>query len=151
MPQSLSNVILHIVFSTKDRYPFLDGEIRERMHAYLATLCRDLNCACYKVGGVADHVHVVTTLPRTLTQSALLEAIKKKSSKWIKEIDRAKYGKFAWQRGYGAFSVSFSNLDGVVDYAANQDEHHRKQTFQAEFRKLLAKHNMDYDEKYVWD
>ena len=87
MPQSLSNVILHIIFSTKDRSPFLDESVRERMHGYLATLCRDLDSICYKVGGVADHVHIVTSLPRTLTQSKLLEDIKKKSSKWIKEID----------------------------------------------------------------
>jgi REP element-mobilizing transposase RayT len=151
MPQSLSNVILHIVFSTKDRHPFLDSAIRERMHGYLASLCRDLGSTCYKVGGVADHVHVVTSLPRTLTQSDLLENIKKKSSKWIKEIDRTRYGKFAWQRGYGAFSVSSSKLDGVVDYVVNQEEHHRKQTFQDEYRRLLAKHGIEYDETYVWD
>ena len=151
MPQSISNVILHIVFSTKDRYPYLDPAVRERMHGYLATLCRDLESTCYKVGGVADHVHVIATLPRTVTQSDLLEDIKKKSSKWVKQIDRTRYGKFAWQRGYGAFSVSASKLDDVVEYAANQEEHHRVQTFQDEYRKLIAKHNIEYNEDYVWD
>ena len=121
------------------------------MHGYLATLCRDLESTCYKVGGVADHVHIVTSLPRTLTQSRLLEDIKKKSSGWIKGIEPGRYGKFSWQRGYGAFSVSPSNRDDVVRYAANQEEHHRKQTFQEEYRTLLEKHEIEWDERYVWD
>ena len=151
MPQSHSNVILHIVFSTKNRHPFLDADVRVRMHGYLATLCRDLDSTCYKVGGVADHVHIVTSLPRTLTQSQLLEDIKKKSSGWIKGIDPTRYGKFSWQRGYGAFSVSPSNRDKVVRYATEQEESHRKQTFQEEYRHLLTKHEIEWDERYVWD
>ena len=151
MPQSHSNVILHLVFSAKNRDPFLDHGIRERMHGYLATLCRDLDSTCYKVGGVADHVHIVTSLPRTLSQSQLLEDIKKKSSGWIKKIDPTRYEKFSWQRGYGAFSVSPSNREEVVAYAANQEEHHRKLTFQDEYRKLLEKHQIAWDERYVWD
>lgn len=151
MPQSLSNVILHIIFSTKDRHPFLDDDVRDQMHGYLATLCRDLGSVCYKVGGVADHVHIVTTLPRTLSQSDLLEDLKKKSSKWIKGIDPDRYGKFAWQRGYGSFAVSQSHLDEVVKYAANQKEHHKTQTFQEEYRKFLGKYRIEFDERYVWD
>ncbi len=151
MPQSHSNVILHVVFSTKNRDPFLDHEIRGRMHGYLATLCRDLDSTCHIVGGVADHVHIVTSLPRTLSQSQLLEDIKKKSSSWIKGIDPSQYEKFSWQRGYGAFSVSPSNRDEVVGYAATQKEHHRKLTFQEEYRKLLEKHQIEWDERYVWD
>jgi len=151
MPQSLSDVTLHIIFSTKDRYPFLDSEIRDRMHRYLATICRDLKSVCYKVGGVSDHVHVVTSLPRTLSQSSLVENVKKKSSKWIKEIDETKYGKFAWQAGYGSFSISKSNLDEVINYVANQEEHHRKRTFQDEYRAFLTKHEVEFDERYVWN
>ena len=151
MPQSLSNVVVHIIFSTKDRSPVLDKGIRERMHGYLATLCRDLDSTCYKVGGVADHVHIVTSLPRTLTQSKLLEDIKKKSSKWIKREGVSDHNTFAWQRGYGVFSVSPSQLDSVVQYVANQEEHHRTISFQDEYRKFLAKHGVDYDEQYVWD
>ena len=151
MPQSLSDVNLHIIFSTKERYPFLDDEIRDRCHRYLATLCRDLDSTCYKVGGMADHVHIITTLPRTLTQSNLLENVKKKSSKWIKEIDPKKYGKFSWQKGYGAFSVSRSNLKEVIEYVAGQEVHHRKRTFQEEYRAFLTKHEMVFDERYVWD
>lgn len=151
MPQSLSDVNLHLIFSTKDRDPFLGTEIRDSMHRYLATLCRDLNATCHKVGGVSDHVHIVTSLPRTLSQSQLLEDIKKKSSKWIKEVDPSKYEKFAWQAGYGAFSVSRSNLDEVISYVANQETHHQKVTFQDEYRAFLTKHNVQYDERYLWD
>ncbi len=109
MPQSLSKVILHIIFSTKNREPRLDSYVRPRMHAYLATICRDLGAELVHVGGVADHVHVVTTLPRTLSQAQLIEQIKKASSKWIKAFD-ARYRGFFWQRGYGAFSVSSSQF-----------------------------------------
>lgn len=121
------------------------------MHRYIATLCRDLNSTCHKVGGVSDHVHIVTSLPRTLSQSQLLEDIKKKSSKWIKEIDPAKYGKFSWQAGYGAFSVSRSSLDDVVKYVANQEKHHEQLSFQDEYRAFLEKHKAEYDERYIWD
>ena len=110
MPQSLSKVIVHIIFSTKDREPWLGLDVRPRMHAYLATVCRDLGAEVVRVGGVADHVHIVTTLPRTVSQAELIEQIKKVSSKWIKTLD-ARYRSFFWQRGYGAFSVSPSQLE----------------------------------------
>ena len=105
MPQSLSKVIVHIIFSTKDRESWLGLDVRPRMHAYLATICRDLGAEVVRVGGVADHVHIVTTLPRTVSQAQLIEQIKKVPSKWIKTLD-ARYRSFFWQRGYGAFSVS---------------------------------------------
>jgi putative transposase len=105
MPQSLSKVIIHIIFSTKDREPWLDRDVRPRMHAYVATICRDLNAEALRVGGVADHLHIVTTLPRTLSQAATVETLKKTSSKWIKGLN-SNYRRFYWQRGYGAFSVS---------------------------------------------
>jgi REP element-mobilizing transposase RayT len=135
MPQSLSKVIIHIIFSTKDREPWLDSDVRPRMHAYLATVCRDLGAELVRVGGVPDHVHIVTTLPRTVSQAQLIEEIKKASSKWIKTLD-ARYRGFLWQRGYGAFSVSPSQLDTVV---------------QEEYRELLRRHGVDFDERYVWD
>lgn len=113
MPQSLSKVILHIIFSTKNREPWLDSEVRSRIHGYLATICRDLAAEFVHVGGVADHVHIVTTLPRTLSQAELIEQIKKTSSKWIKTLD-ARYHGFSWQRGYSAFSVSPSQLEAGV-------------------------------------
>jgi putative transposase len=150
MSQSLSKVILHIIFSTKNREPWLDRDVRPRMHAYLAAICRDLGAELVHVGGVADHVHIVTRLPRTVSQSELVEQIKKVSSKWIKALD-ARYRGFFWQRGYGAFSVSPSQLDAVLQYIETQQEHHRTRTFQEEYRELLRKHGMKFDERYVWD
>jgi putative transposase len=150
MPQSLSKVVLHIIFSTKTREPWLDSGVRPRIHGYLATICRDLGAALVHVGGVADHVHIVTTLPRTVSQAEIVEQIKKTSSKWIKELD-ARYRSFFWQRGYGVFSVSPSQLDSVLKYIEGQQEHHRTRTFQGEYRALLRRHGVDFDERYVWD
>jgi len=150
MPQSLSKVILHMIFSTRNREPWLDPNVRPRMHAYLATICRDLCAEVVRVGGVADHVHIITTLPRTVSQADLIEKIKKTSSKWIKALD-PRYRHFFWQRGYGAFSVSPSQLDAVVQYVETQPEHHRIRTFQEEYRELLRRHDLDFDERYVWD
>jgi REP element-mobilizing transposase RayT len=150
MPQSSSKVILHIIFSTKNREPWLDSKVQPRMHAYLATICRDVDADFVQVGGVADHVHIVTTLPRTVSQAQLIEQIKKASSKWIKSLD-ARYRGFFWQRGYGAFSVSPSQLDAVLDYVNNQREHHRSRSFQEEYRELLREHGVDFDDRYLWD
>ncbi len=150
MPQSLSKVILHIVFSTKNREPWLDSHVRPRMHAYLATICRDVAAEVVRVGGVGDHVHIVTTLPRTVSQAELVERIKKVSSKWIKTLDARSRG-FFWQRGYGAFSVSPNQIEAVLQYVEAQEEHHRTRTFQEEYCELLRKHGVDFDERYVWD
>jgi len=150
MPQSLSKVILHIIFSTKDREPWLNSDVRPRMHAYLATICRDLGAEFVRVGGVSDHIHLATTLPRTLSQAQLIEQIKKTSSKWIKALD-ARYRGFFWQRGYGAFSVSPSQLEAVLKYIDMQQEHHRTRSFQEEYRELLRRHGVDFDERHVWD
>ena len=119
MPQSLSKVILHVVFSTKNREPWIDPAVRPRIHAYLATICRDLGGESVYVGGVADHVHIVTTLPRTLPQAKLIEELKKPSSKWMKALEQRHRG-FSWQRGYGAFSVSPSQLGMVLEYVQRQ-------------------------------
>jgi REP element-mobilizing transposase RayT len=150
MPQSLSNVILHIIFSTKNRQPWLDSSVRPRMHAYLATICRDLGGEAFRADGVSDHVHIVTTLPRTLSQAQMIEQIKKASSKWIKPLE-PRYRDFFWQRGYAAVSVSPSQLDGVLRYLQMQGEHHRTRTFQEEYRELLKRHGIKFDERYVWD
>jgi len=150
MPQSLSQVILHIVFSTKERRPWLDPAIRPRMHAYLATLCRDCDCVAYRVGGVADHVHIAARLARTISQADFLEKIKKTSSAWIKEQGE-QYQGFFWQAGYGDFSIGWSQLDDLMRYIDHQDQHHRTRTFQEEYRDLLLKYHVNFDEKYVWD
>jgi len=120
------------------------------MHAYLATVCRDLGAELVRVGGVADHVHIVTTLPRTVSQAQFVEDVKKTSSKWIKAVD-ARYRGFFWQRGYGIFSVSPHQLDAVVQYVDAQQGHHRTRTFQEEYCELLRWHGVDFDERYVWD
>ena len=150
MPQSLSQVIIHIVFSTKDRQPWLDPVIRPRMHAYLATVCRDCKCEAYRVGGVADHVHIATKLGRTISQADLLEKIKKTSSAWIKTQGK-QFQSFFWQSGYGSFSIGQSQLDDLIRYVNNQETHHRTKTFQEEYRELLLKYNVEFDERYVWD
>ena len=149
MPQSLSQVILHVVFSTKDRRPWLDPDIRPRMHAYLATLCRDCDCQAYRVGGAADHVHIAARLARTVSQAELLEKIKKTSSAWMK-TQGEQYGSFFWQGGYGDFSIGWSQLEELVRYIDRQEQHHRTQTFQEEYRDLLQKYQVEFDERYVW-
>ena len=151
MPQSFASIIIHLVFSTKDRRAFLDDDIAPRMHAYLATVCREVTGMAYQVGGVADHIHLATALPRTLTVADLVEKLKVTSSTWIKTIDAARYRDFHWQRGYGAFSIGASGKDALVDYIQNQAEHHRTRTFQDEYRELLERYGLSWDERYVWD
>jgi REP element-mobilizing transposase RayT len=151
MPQSLSSVYLHLVFSTKERRPFLrDQTIREEMHAFLGGISKKLDCPPILVGGVEDHVHLLARHGRTITQADWVKELKRSSSLWIKERD-PKLSDFAWQAGYGVFSVSTSNIDAVTNYIARQEEHHRKSTFQDEFRAMLQKHRIEWDERYVWD
>ncbi|MEI7929526.1 MAG: IS200/IS605 family transposase [Verrucomicrobiales bacterium] len=128
MPQSLSYLLTHIVFSTKDRAPVIDPVVRPALHAYLATVARNVDCECFRVGGVADHVHLAVRLSRTITMAQLIEELKTSSSKWLKTQSPG-LATFAWQRGYGAFSVGPSDLDALLNYIDNQDEHHRTRTF----------------------
>jgi REP element-mobilizing transposase RayT len=148
MPQSLSFLLVHVVFSTKERYPFLNETIRGRLHAYLATVVRNTGCECYRVGGVADHVRLAICLSRTSDVAGLVETLKSSSSKWLKAQSIAK---FSWQRGYGAFSVGLSDRDALLEYIDAQPEHHRKISFQDEFRTFLLKYGIAFDERYVWD
>ncbi len=149
MPQSLSQIYLHLVFSTKNRQPFLRNQaLRDAMHAYLAGICRNLGCPATKIGGVADHVHVSCRLGRTVAPADLLRDLKRPSSIWAKEHGIAA---FQWQAGYGAFSVSPSDLAEIEAYIAHQEEHHRRETFQDEFRRLLRAYGLEWDERYVWD
>lgn len=150
MAQSLSELLVHLIFSTKDREPFLQESIRAGLHAYLATTIRSLEAECYRVGGTEDHVHLAVRLPRTITVAKLVETAKTSSSKWIKGRDGA-LKNFSWQRGYGAFSISKTHLPALIDYIENQEEHHRDVTFQEEYRSLLEKLNVAFDERYVWD
>lgn len=115
MPQSLSFLLVHIVFSTKDRAPVLDAKVLPSLHAYLATVARGADCECYRVGGVADHVHLAVRLSRTFTTAKLVEELKTSSSKWLK-TQSPELAAFSWQRGYGAFSVGPSDLDALRHY-----------------------------------
>jgi REP element-mobilizing transposase RayT len=148
MPQSLARVLVHLVFSTKHREPFLTTDKRGRAFAYLGGTLNAIDCPAVIVGGVADHVHLLFVLSRTMPLSKAVEELKKESSKWAKE---AVHPAFYWQNGYGAFSVSPSNVPQVTAYIENQESHHRILSFQDEFRELLRRHNIAWDERYVWD
>ncbi|HVK15499.1 MAG TPA: IS200/IS605 family transposase [Fimbriiglobus sp.] len=148
MPQSLARVLVHLVFSTKNREPFIAADRRDRTFAYLAGTLNDIDCPVVIVGGMSDHVHLLFVLARTLSLSKAVEEVKKESSKWAKANV---HPGFYWQNGYGAFSVSPSNAEQVTAYIANQEDHHRASTFQDEFRELLRRHGVEWDERYVWD
>ncbi len=151
MPQSLAKLWVHLIFSTKDRYPFLSDElVQADMHAYLATVLRNHDCETLIVGGVEDHVHALLALSRNYSIADIVKEIKIASSRWVKEKSRT-LRMFSWQRGYGAFSVSQSHLVQVTRYIERQKEHHQRVTFQTEYRSFLKRYNVEYDERYVWD
>ncbi|HKU73597.1 MAG TPA: transposase [Pyrinomonadaceae bacterium] len=151
MAQSLSRLWTHLIFSTKDRFPFLrDKVLRGEMHAYLAEVLRTHDCETLIVGGVEDHAHSLFALSRTHSIASVVKEVKRTSSGWIKTTSRT-LSKFHWQAGYGAFSVSQSNLTAVIRYIENQEEHHRRVTFQDEYRAFLKAYGVEFDERYVWD
>ena len=151
MPQSLAQIYLHIIFSTKHRQPFLqDPAFRSRVHAYLAGICRNLNCPSLQTGGVEDHVHILCRFGKGIEIQNLLRDLKRDSSIWIKS-EMPSLAEFHWQSGYGAFSVSPSHVDELIRYIANQEQHHRKETLQDEFRRICRKYGVPLDERYAWD
>jgi putative transposase len=151
MPQSLAQIYLHIVFSTKHRYPWLKPkQLQSDLHAYLAAMLNNMQCPCLIAGGVEDHVHILCRLGRTTTIADLVRDIKKASSSMLTDRSEALRG-FHWQNGYGAFSISPSHVEALVAYIHNQEQHHRRESFQDEYRRLLAKYGLEYDERYVWD
>ena len=150
MPQSLSRVLVHLVFSTKNREPLLTPEVRAELFPYLSVVLNNDGCPSLRVGGVADHVHLLFGLSRTRTIAEVVENVKTSSSKWVKTRDPA-LAHFHWQAGYGAFSVSPSDSAEVVAYIEGQEEHHSGTTFQDEFRDHLRRDGVDWDERYVWD
>ena len=151
MPQSFSAVRVHLVFSTKHRLPvFQDFDRRDQLHAYLGEISNRLDCPIIRVGGVEDHVHVLACLGRTVSLADWVKELKRASNSWVRHHFSA-YPDFEWQAGYGAFSVSQSQVDAVIAYILNQVEHHRRVSFQDEFRQLLDRHGLVWDEKYVWD
>ena len=150
MPQSLVHNYIHITFSTKNRYPYIDKSICDELFSYLGGICKNLECNPIIVGGHKDHVHLLCLLSRRIALMKLIEELKSHSSKWIK-TKGIKYQMFYWQRGYGGFSVNPTEINIVKQYILKQEEHHRKRTFQDEYRAILKKYNMKYDERYVWD
>ncbi len=150
MPQSLVKNYVHITFSTKSRYPFIDKQIQEELFAYLAGICHNMDSFPLKVGGYLDHVHILCNLSRKKALMDLLEELKSNSSKWIKTKGE-NYKGFYWQNGYGCFSVNPSEVDVVINYIEGQEAHHKIKTFQEEYRAFLKKYNVEYDERYVWD
>ena len=150
MPQSLSRILVHLIFSTKNRVPILTPDIQKELFPYLAVVLRDNNCPALKVGGFIDHLHLFFGISRTLSIAKVVEEVKTSSSKWIK-TKGPQFAQFHWQSGYGGFSVSQSEAETVIRYIEKQTEHHRKMTFQEEFRKFLERYQVSYDERYVWD
>jgi REP element-mobilizing transposase RayT len=151
MSQSLANLLVHLVFSTKERRPFLnDPDLRRDMHAYLAGISRGVDCPVVLVGGVADHVHLLARQSRSISLAEWVKELKRGSSLWIKDRAPA-LETFHRQAGYGAFSVSQSQSSRVEQYIADQELHHRTKSFQEEYRELLERHGVPFDERYVWD
>lgn len=148
MPQSLTNILIHVIWSTKERRPLISDGVREGLHGYLAGILKNLESPALIINSVADHVHVLCQLSKNLAASKLVEEIKRSSSKWMKENG---VGEFAWQSGYGLFSVSQSGVDAVREYIHGQPEHHKKRNFKDEFREFCKKYNVALDERYVWD
>src|SRR5262245_59648732 len=151
MSQSLAKVLLHIIYSTKDRQPFLaNSKVRRQMHSYLATVLKEYGCQVILIGGVADHVHILCALFRTSSIAELVREVKRNSSKWIK-LKGGMLGKFQWQSGYGVFSIGQSQVSRVKAYILCQEQHHRRRSFQDEYRDFLKRYEVEYDERYVWD
>ena len=148
MPQSLANVMVHTIFSTKNREPIIRDEVANQLYAYIIGILANIESPSIQIGGMSDHLHVFFPLGRTNSLSEVMEDVKRSSSKWMKEQG---VSNFAWQAGYGAFSVSESQRDTVVRYIRNQPEHHRKLSFQQEYVRFLKKYKVNYDERYVRD
>ena len=150
MPQSLTNVLVHFIFSTKNRQALIDADLGEQPHAYLAGICKEMGGKPIKINGAADHVHILTYVPSTVSTSEAVRVIKSNSSRWV-HTTYSRRGSFAWQSGYAAFSVSQSHLEAVRDYIVGQEERHKTVSFQDEYREFLRRSGIAFDERYVWD
>jgi putative transposase len=150
MAQSLANLLIHIIFSTKHRQPHIVPEFEHRLHQYITSVCHSLDSPVIYIGGMPDHIHILLSLSRTITVSELISKIKSNSSRWIKTID-PQCKDFSWQKGFGAFSLGESSRNNAIKYIANQKKHHATMSFQEEYLKLLMKYDVKFDEKYLWD
>jgi REP element-mobilizing transposase RayT len=149
MGNTYASLHYHVVFSTKNRVRHISQDVEDRVWAYIGGVARAHRMTALQVGGIEDHIHVLVTAPSTLAPSQIAQYLKGDSSKWI-HAEFPNLTEFAWQDGYGAFTVSKSNIPLVITYIQNQREHHRKQTFQEEYRELVEKHGIEHDERYVW-
>jgi putative transposase len=149
MAQSLSRIVVHVIFSTKNRTAVLNDAIRQELYAYMATVLQGLHCPPIEIGGCKDHVHVLCVLSKNMSISDMIKEIKSPTSKWLKSKDPS-LDVFYWQTGYGAFSVSESNVEKVQQYIRGQEKHHEKVSFKDEFRAFLKRYNVQFDEEYVW-
>ncbi len=150
MPQSLSSILVHLVFSTKHRESLITSDVESALHAYLSGILKAKSRPALTIGGMPDHVHILFQLARTAAISDVVEDLKKDSSLWIKTRGAA-FGGFYWQTGYGAFSIGQSNVENTREYIDNQKTHHMTRTFQDEYRAFLRKYSVEFDERYVWD
>lgn len=150
MGQSLVKNYIHIIFSTKLRLPLIHPPHQDELYSYIGGICKALECPPIKIGGYTDHIHILCMLSKKIALMKLLEEIKSHSSKWMKTKNTT-LKNFYWQNGYGAFSVNPSEIDKVIAYIENQKEHHQKKIFQDEYRELLKKYEVEYDERYLWD
>ena len=150
MPQSLAKLLVHLIYSTKNREPVLREDIRDELHRYSAGILKELESPAILINSVEDHIHILYAHTKNFSPSKIVEEVKKGSSKWFKTKGLA-YAEFHWQNGYGAFSVSQSNVEEVRNYIENQAIHHRQMTFQDELRGLLRRHGIEFDERYLWD
>ena len=150
MANTYTSINHHYIFSTKNRVPSIVGNFKERLHAFMGGVARENRMTARYIGGVADHVHLLVSMPTTLSIARSIQLIKGRSSIWVHE-SFPEMQDFAWQEGYGAFSVSISQLAATAAYIENQEEHHRHRSFQEEYLSFLKKHGIEYDEKYLWD
>ncbi|HET6268003.1 MAG TPA: IS200/IS605 family transposase [Acidobacteriota bacterium] len=149
MSHSYANILVHCAFSTKERLKMISPDFRQRLRSYLGGIARENGMKALAVGGVEDHVHVLLSLPATMSISKAIQLLKAGSSKWIHD-HFPKHGKFSWQEGYGAFSIGISQRDETVAYIEGQEGHHKKRNFQGEFRAFLDEQGVHYDERFIW-
>src|SRR5215213_7745612 len=150
MPQSLSSILIHLIFSTKNREPFLTPDIDVELYSYLASIVKALKSPALIINGTSDHLHTLFSLSRVVTIADVVEEVKTESSKWIKSKGK-EFQTFHWPSGYGAFSIGQSQVPTVKRYIGRQKQHHRRVTFQDEYRRFLKAYEVEYDERYVWD
>jgi len=150
VPQSISYVPLHIVFSTRNRESFINDEVAPNLHTYMAGIFKECGSPALTIGGTDDHIHALALLSRTISIADLIKEVKTGTSAWMKTQGRM-FRNFHWQKGYGAFGVSESRVGVVETYIAKQKDHHKRSSFQDEFRRLLKKHNLPLDEEHLWD